>query len=736
MMTGEREHRRIAGVELAIGALSLFFTCDLSRPAAGDERTAGSHFRERVQPILETYCYGCHGYGERKGGHAFDEYKSDKALVADTKLWLAVLKNVRAGLMPPRGEEQPSAEERKHLFDWIEFEAFGIDAADPDPGRVTLRRLNRVEYRNTIRDLMGVDFDTFDEFPADDAGYGFDNVGDALSVSPLLMEKYLNAAEEIVAKAVPAKASEPSPGPSLKARGMRFFPRGAAPTDAAKRDAYAREILSAFARRAYRRPVEGPTVDRLAKLAKTVYTTPGQTFEAGVGRAMVAVLSSPRFLFRVEDSKVDSSSERFAKIDEYALASRLSYFLWSTMPDDELAGLAERGELRSHLSAQLERMIKDPRSKALSEDFAGQWLRARDVEHMEIEPIGALGLDQELQELQKQIWEMRNERRRKKGKPPYEKPPANEKQIAGHKKDGETKPIGRTSWQDRERLRSERRRLENLAGMFNIDLRRAMRQETEAYFDYIVRENRSVVELVDSNYTFVNARLAKHYGIDGIKGDEMRRVELPSGSPRGGVLTQGTLLAVTSNPSRTSPVKRGLFILQNILGSPPPPAPPPNVPILEAARDSITDHRPTIRESQERHRREPLCHACHARMDPLGLALENFNAMGMWRDKDQGQPVDASGMLMTGEKFGGIRELKQIIKDKHRLDFYRCLTEKLLTYALGRGLEYYDEHTVDQIVARLDRDQGKFSTLLMGVVESAPFQKQRRANKNKLAQVP
>ncbi len=236
-----------------------------------------------------------------------------------------------------------------------------------------------------------------------------------------------------------------------------------------------------------------------------------------------------------------------------------------------------------------------------------------------------------------------------------------------------------------------------------------------------------MLELVDSNYTFVNATLAKHYGIDRVTGDEMRRVELSAGSPRGGVITQATLLAVTSNPSRTSPVKRGLFILENILGMPPPPPPPPNVPPLENAAAGIQDHRPTVRELQERHRRDPLCHACHARMDPLGLALENFNALGMWRDTENQQPIDASGTLLTGEKFDGIRDLKRIIREQHRLDFYRCLTEKLLTYALGRGLEYYDEVTVDQIVVRLDREQGKFSALLMGIIESAPFQKVRVA---------
>jgi hypothetical protein len=224
----------------------------------------------------------------------------------------------------------------------------------------------------------------------------------------------------------------------------------------------------------------------------------------------------------------------------------------------------------------------------------------------------------------------------------------------------------------------------------------------------------------------LNETLAQHYGIDGVSGPEVRKVKLPEGSPRGGVLGQGTFLAVTSNPTRTSPVKRGLYILDNILGSPPPP-PPPNIPTLEAAGDEIKGHAPTVRELQEAHRRDPLCHSCHARMDPLGLALENFNALGMWRDEENDRPIDASGELVTGESFSGIRELKSILKESHRLDFYRCLAEKMLIYALGRGLDYYDEHTVDQIVTRLDENDGRFSALVMGIVESAPFQKQRRA---------
>jgi hypothetical protein len=813
-----------------------------------DEAGTAAHFHERVQPILETYCYACHSSGERKGGHAFDEFKTDTALVGDTKLWLAVLKNVRAGLMPPRGEERPTKEEQQRLFDWIELEAFGVDPADPDPGRVTLRRLNRVEYRNTIRDLMGIDYDTSDEFPADDSGYGFDNIGDVLSVSPLLMEKYLRAAERIVEKAVPTKpfvmAEEAIAGSkfrsddgkangermsyytsanvsrefranaagtyhiradleldgkfefdpgrcrvtftidneklhaekfgwadneprqfevdakmtagkhrlafrleplvdtkqrvnamdflihSILVRGpvedkqhvedksyRRFFPKGPAPDDPKNREAYAREILAQFARRAYRRPVDDRTVDRLVALAQDTNKSPDQSFETGVGRAMIAVLASPRFLFRVEGTATGAADEKHSLVDEHTLASRLSYLLWSTMPDDELFELADRGQLRANLTRQVARMLKDPRSDALAENFVGQWLRSRDVEHAEIDAAAALGRDREIEALRERYHKLRDERDRDR-----------DRAVGADNKDSkEQTREEKQREQEIERLRAEFRKFRDIRESFTEGLRRAMRQETEMYFEHIVREDRSVLELIDSNYTFLNEELAKHYGIAGVTGKEMRRVELPAGSPRGGVLSQGTLLVVTSNPTRTSPVKRGLYILENILGTP-PPSPPPNVPPLEDAGTAITDHQPTVRELQERHRRDPLCSSCHARMDPLGLALENFNAMGMWRDTDHDRPIDASGKLLTGEGFNGVSDVKKIIMNERRLDFYRCMTEKLLTYALGRGLEYYDEHTVDKIVERLEREHGKFSALLLGVIQSAPFQKQRRAD--------
>ncbi len=251
-----------------------------------------------------------------------------------------------------------------------------------------------------------------------------------------------------------------------------------------------------------------------------------------------------------------------------------------------------------------------------------------------------------------------------------------------------------------------------------------MRQETEQDFDYILREDRSLLELLDSNYTFVNERLARHYGLTNVVGQEMRRVTLPPDSPRGGILTEGAVLIVTSNPTRTSPVKRGVFILDNVLGMPPPP-PPPNIPPLEDAAKGLTNRAPSLRETLALHRENPLCSSCHNRMDPLGLALENFNAMGMWRTQEYEQPIDATGMLITGEEFKDIKDLKLALVKNHAEDFYRTLTQKLLTYALGRGLDYYVVETVDQIVARIEKSGGKPSALLTGIVESAPFQKTR-----------
>ena len=824
-MRPARSFHPLNWLPLGLLAWALLGTAGTHGATTGTDRAV--EFRKDIQPILSQYCSDCHFDGALKGNVALDEFKSDDALLANHDLWFRVLKNVRAGIMPPRKEPQPAADEKARLAQWIKYGPFGIDPKNPDPGRVTIRRLNRVEYRNTIRDLMGVDYNTTEEFPPDDTGYGFDTIGDVLSVSPLLLEKYMQAAEAIVIQAVPrvgklppetsiaGKQFRPADGAadserlsfykpaavaatfkaehegeyhllidisvlgefdfdpgrctltftaddqkllsevlkwhdhktfhydvksnltagehqlafdlapltskderrnsldvkivSVRVQGpmdekywrptknyLRFFPRPEPPQSTEERDVYAHEVLAAFASKAFRRPAGAGTIDRLVKLAASVYTQPGKRFEDGIAHAMVAVLSSPRFLFRIEQPSPNSAAERFPLVDEYALASRLSYFLWSTMPDEELSDLARRGELRKNLDAQVRRMLDDPRSQALITNFVGQWLQVRDVEGVSIDSRVVLARDSgEEKELQREVDEFR-------------------KRIAQQPKNPTTRPA-----------RLQRPRL-FARPTIELDgpLRNAIRQEVEMDFAHVVHDDRTVLDLLDCNYTYLNEQLAKFYGIKGVKGKEMREVELPPDSPRGGLLTTASMLVVTSNPTRTSPVKRGQFILDNILGMPAPP-PPANIPALEESESAFKDKEPTFRQVLEVHRAKPLCSACHSRMDPLGLSLENFNALGLWREKERGQPIDASGQLLTGEPFHDIRDLKRILVEKHKLDFYRCLTEKLLTYALGRGLEYYDVETVDQIVDRLDRADGHFSALLAGVIESAPFQRER-----------
>ncbi|MGN6384772.1 MAG: DUF1592 domain-containing protein [Verrucomicrobiota bacterium] len=768
-------------------------------------------FEGQIKPLIDQYCSDCHEDGMKKGNVSFDEFKSTSELVHDHDLWTRVLRNVRMGLMPPvKRKERPTQEEIDKLVNWVKYDAFQLNPASPDPGRVTIRRLNRVEYQNTIRDLMGVEFRANDEFPPDDSGYGFDNIGDVLTVSPLLLEKYLQAAEKIVTEAVPtvskvipvdnisgrefkgeggqrgegisfykpAKVShsikidhagkykviadftvrgsfdfdpgrchivfklndeekvsqelgwddnkkyhfeweqdwqpgeytavldlkplkEPAPDSktfvnfnisSVKVQGPedkkfwkktnnydRFFTRDEPPASPEEREKYARELLSRFAQKAFRRPVDSRTVDKLVAIAEEIYKTSGKTFEEGVSQAMVAVLASPRFLFRNEKS-IDATAST-SLVDEYSLASRLSYFLWSTMPDEELLQLAEKGQLRNNLKTQIKRMVEDSRSRELVENFTGQWLEVGDVAGFAINERAVFARE--------------------------DKPEENNKEQPGQ---GER--------------RRRRRNFQPPRAELDGDLRRAMERETEMYFSYIMKEDRSVLEMIDSDYTFLNQRLAKHYDIPGVEGNQMRKVTLPEGSPRGGILTQGSVLVVTSNPTRTSPVKRGVFVLDNFLGAPPAP-PPPDLPTLEESRKEFKDREPSLREMLAVHRAKPLCASCHDRMDPLGLALDNFNALGMWRDQEHGDKIDSTGTLITGEPFKDIRELKSILVKRHAADFYRCLTEKMLTYALGRGLEYYDVETVDQIVARLEKSNGKFSELLLGVIESAPFQKRR-----------
>ncbi len=883
-------------------------------------------FRKDIQPILEEYCYDCHGNGFKKGGVQLDGFENEAAL-HDHKLWLRALKNVRSHIMPPADEPSLPPDAAEKITEWIKHGAFSLDPQHPDPGRVTVRRLNRVDYRNTIKELMGVDYDTQKEFPADDTGHGFDNIGDVLTISPMLLEKYLDAAQTVVASVVPTKSKavaenviegktftvvpqpsalmtdaaglvkskvgnekslglavastggetvssvnkvavvptsvaakpasvdakvpaattvvvagtasdaaakdnattpafevkRPAPVPAGKAMDLsyytpakvvathralhagkynvtidlraveryvddqfdynrcrvlfkvdgesvldrefvrqgdagfkytyerdwaagnhelavevqplgpdreqkrllrirlnsvsvegplasdywvkpkgydRFFPRPV-PSSLDARRTYAEELLGRFASRAFRRPVDDLTLNRLVALAEGVYSHSDSTFEAGIAQAMVAVLASPRFIFREEAVEPMQPGQAYAQVDEYALASRLSYFFWSSMPDDELFKLAGTGKLRASLPAQIKRMLADPRSTEFVHNFTGQWLQARDISSVQINAFAIYMREHPNPEL-----DVAQETFRRINRIPEEKRTPEE--IAEFTK---ARKLFFASF------RAPKPQL-------NGELRDAMLKETEMSFAYLLKEDRSLLELIEADYTFLNEDLAKHYGIPGVTGSQMRKVQLPPGSPRGGVLTQGTMLAVTSNPTRTSPVKRGVFILNAILGTPPAP-PPPNIPALEDAASPEKLKQMTLRETLALHASNSMCSSCHSRMDPLGLALENFNAMGAWRDSDMARPVEPAGQLITGEKFADIRELKHVLATSHRRDYYYCVSEKLLTYALGRGLDYYDTDTLDQLVAALEANDGRPSALIQAIVMSAPFQQRR-----------
>ncbi|HEY7311007.1 MAG TPA: DUF1592 domain-containing protein [Gemmataceae bacterium] len=618
----------------AFGALTVLTAC---WPVHAAAPAAKPTFAKNIAPLVNRYCGKCHGPTKPKGGVALTAFTDDASILKKRAVWEQVADNLRSGDMPPPGKPRPSPEELERINAWLDAVVFQMDCNGPrDPGRVTIRRLNRAEYNNTIRDLLGVSFKPADDFPQDDVGYGFDNIGDVLSLPPLLMEKYVAAAEKIVEKALA----------SPEARKRVLFVT-------TQNEESARQILERFAGRAYRRPVRREELQRLIRFVEMAEKN-RDGFETGIGLAMQAVLVSPHFLFRVEIDSRPNDAKAVHAVSAYELASRLSYFLWSSMPDDELSQLARKKTLREPevLEKQVRRMLKDPRSRALVENFAGQWLQLRTLKDFKPDP--------------------------------------------------------------------------DLFPGFDDKLRSAMLQETELFFENIVREDRGILDFIDADYTFVNERLAKHYGLPGVKGEQFRRVSL-TGTPRGGILTQAAVLSVTSNPTRTSPVKRGKWILENILGTPPPP-PPPGVEELKDDKQAVLSG--SLRQRMEQHRANPMCASCHQRMDPLGFGFENFDAVGAWRTKEGKHAIDPSGTLPGGQSFKGPAELRTILKARQDA-FARCLTEKLLTYALGRGVERSDRCVLDDIVKSAGKDNYKFSRLVIDIVKSDPFQKRRGKGEKK-----
>lgn len=600
-------------------------------------------FDATIKPVVAEYCGKCHGPDKQKGDLDLMRFDSPQKAVAEKDVWATVAERIEAGEMPPSKSKQPTAEERDALLAWVH--SFTDEKVDPAHltaeqerhyfrGHAMGRRLNRTEYANTVRDLIGIDAKVADALPADGSGgEGFDNDGDALFVSDLLLEKYLDSARKIADAVVGDEATR---------RRLGF-------TDASRLTVKA--AIAKLARRAFRRPVTDAEVEHLLRPFDRAAQR-GETNLDAMKLPVAAVFVSPNFLFLNERQP---SAEGLYRIDDYALASKLSYFLWSTMPDEELFTLAAQNRLHEPdvLKAQLHRMIASPRSIALAENFAGQWL----------------GLDE----------------------------------------------LGVSSTPSRRKFPA-----------WSDQLKDDEKREVVLFFDAIVRDDRSLLELLDADSTFLNERLAKLYGIDGVTGDTFRRVKLSPASHRGGVLGMAAVLTTTSFPLRTSPVLRGRWVMQALLGSKVPP-PPLNTPFLPKT-DALKDGK-TFRQQLEAHRANAACAGCHAKMDPLGFGLENFDPVGQWRTQIEGQPVDASGELPGGQKFTGPAELKQVLL-KRKAEFLRTLSRKMMGYALGRGVNPLDLCTVQEAVDAMQRDGCKPSTLLEKIVLSRSFQ-YRYAEKEK-----
>jgi hypothetical protein len=765
-----KQFRRIIPV-LVVCALCLMVTqaravfLSQVRPA-----TSGSAPNPQ-QALMNQYCAGCHNQDDNAGGMALDKLDFEK-VGKDAAVWERVVRKVRTGMMPPSGQPRPPRVTLDAFATELETRLDKAAAANPNVGSPALHRLNRTEYANVIRDLLAIDVDVSTMLPSDDSNEGFDNIADALGVSPTLIQGYVSAAMKISRRAVgdrtliPTQTTFIAPSGLVQDKRLEGLPLGTRggmlikytfPLDAEYQitvgggggpgggargggggggtditidgqpitvrgnqrltvkagphtigmaviegrraggidDAYsdhrvnaqfaigggvstlvitgpfnatgagdtpsrsrifvchpasaseevpcARKILTTLARRAFRRPLaDDSEVDALM----TFYEKGRKDgdFEVGIQQALARILVAPRFIFRMEDEPANVKAGTAYRVNDFALASRLSFFVWSSMPDDELLDLANAGKLKDPavLDAQLRRMLKDPKSDALVKNYAGQWLYLRDL----------AGLQPDTKE-------------------------------------------------------------------FDANLRQAMIKETEMLFDSIVREDRSLLTLLDADYTFVNERLARHYGIPNIRGDYFRRISLDANSPRRGLLGQGSILTVTSIANRTSPVLRGKWVLQNILGTP-PPVPPPNVEV-NLDPDPKATKASSLRERLEAHRVQPVCASCHKIMDPIGFSLENFDLIGKWRDVDGGVPINSSGVLVDGTPLSKPSDLKKALLGRSDM-FVTTATEKMLTYALGRAVDYNDMPTIRSIVRDASKNGDRFSSLVAGIAKSAPFQ--------------
>lgn len=612
-------------------------------------------FDKDVRPLLTTYCVACHSTNKKKAGLDLEMFSTETAALEKPDVWDQVGERVRAREMPPGQSKQPDDDERQKLLAWAEHVARAQVSRDnltreqleKSAGPPQSRRLNRTEYNNTLRDLFGIDLHAGDLLPSEGGGgEGFDNNAGSLFTSPVLMEKYLEAAELVLATLLPAAEAKDKPraagkveADALAAARRRLLIAAPGPR-AEPRDA-ARQVLRAFLPRAFRRPAAAKEVERYLSLFDKA-SQRGDSYEQALKLALKGVLVSPSFLFLL-DAPADRPGA--CKLGQYEVASHLSYFLWASMPDEELFRLAEQGKLHDEkvLRGQVRRMARDPRARGLADSFASQWLGIR-----------ALG----------------------------------------------------TTVRPDARLFPE----------FTDELAASMREETTLFFDSIVRDDRSVLQLLDADYTFVNEPLAKLYKINDVQGPEMRRVQLDD-PLRGGILGHASVLTVTSYPHRTSPVLRGRWVLEELLGTEVPP-PPPDVPVLDRRG---TSNAQSVRQQLEKHRAKAECATCHNRMDPLGFGLENFDPLGRWRAEQGGKPIDSSGVLPSGDKFTGLAELKKLLLDKRRPEFVANLSRKMLGYALAREVNKVDKLVVADAARALEDGGWRISCLLETIAVSYPF---------------
>jgi mono/diheme cytochrome c family protein len=591
-------------------------------------------FKDKVQPFVKSYCYECHGDRRMKGGVTFHPALKNPSDPAYTRRWKMGLATVNAHDMPPdEADNQPTDAEREMFMAWVARLKY---LSPKDPGAFVIRRLTKTEYGNTLHDLLGVDAKVVQELPDEVAGEGYMN-----TLSSLQMEQYLSIANEVLNRALAPQGTPPT------AVQQRLL--GTAPAPGADLKATAREVARKLARTAYRRPASEKELDVLMQVFDLA-TRHKLDYPAALRLVLKAVLVSPQFLYITPATAAETGRE-IVPLDDYQLASRLSYLLWATMPDAELSALADQGKLHEKpvLQAQVRRMLTDARSRALFDGFGAQWLGLGDLADKTFDTT----------------------------KFPQMTPA----------------------------------------------LRSAMYDEGRLFFDSIVRGNRSVVSFVTADYTFLNETLAAIYGLEKtVTGPKMRQVKLTDAN-RGGILGMPGILATTSFPNRTSPVKRGVWVLEQVLGQQVPPA-PPNVPALDK-QDKKKIANLTLRQRTELHRTNVVCANCHKILDPIGFGLENFDAIGRWRDQDDtGGVIDAAGELPGGKHFAAPKELKAIIAARSQ-DLARNLTEKLLAYALCRQLEGYDEIVVDHLMADIAKEGYRMQTLITAVITSYPFTHRR-----------